>query len=529
MIVIGLNSCSHDTSAVLVDSGRVALAVEEERFTGNKHEKGIFLKGKRPENAINWCLNSVGLKKSTTYFAESWRREILSEFCESPLYFIKRAGYSLNYLRSFLSQTNTKTTAVQHHLAHANSTFRISGFKKANILVIDGSGERESTSLYYGDGEDIHRLKSFPKLNSLGLLYREMSELLGMGFFGEGKTMALAAYGKPDPKYSKIVEFDKNNYIVNWKEVKKLKAFTRRKGPILKEHKNIAATLQAKLEEATLKLVEELYELTGNKKLCLAGGVALNCKMNGQILQNSPIKKVFIPFATNDAGAALGAALEVSMQQGCKIKNETPSAYLGPGYTNEEIERELSKHALNYAYYKDIEGIAAELLAKGKIVAWFQGKLEFGPRALGNRSILADPRSSEMTKRVNEIKSREKWRPLAPSILEKKAKKYFENSCPSPFMTLSFQVKKEKRSEVPAIVHVDGSTRPQTLNKKANPRYYTLIRKFEKETGIPLVLNTSFNTRAQPIVRTPRDAIQTFARTGLSYLVMGNYLVKKDT
>jgi len=272
-------------------------------------------------------------------------------------------------------------------------------------------------------------------------------------------------------------------------------------------------------------LVEELYEQTGYKNLCLAGGVALNCKMNFALLNSDFVKDMYIPSSPNDAGTSLGAALEVANKHGAKFKR-LDYAYLGPEYGDEEIEKCVKGSNLKFEYYKDIEGVAAELISKGYVVGWFQGRMEFGPRALGNRSILADPTNPKIADKVNNIKHREKWRPLAPSISEERMGKYFEKPYPSPFMSLTFQVKEEKQKEIPSVTHVDGSARVQTVNRKTNPKFYKVIKEFGRITGTPVILNTSFNDMGQPIVMTPKDAIESFKRMNLDYLAIGNYLVK---
>ena len=295
----------------------------------------------------------------------------------------------------------------------------------------------------------------------------------------------------------------------------------------LKLKRSIAATLQFSLEETATMLAEEVFEHTGYRNLCMAGGVALNCKMNSVILNSDFVNKIYIPSAPNDSGVALGAAIEVATQQGYRFK-KLDHAYLGLVYYKNEIVKELKRSGLSFEYSEDIERIAAELISQGKIIGWFQGKMEFGPRALGNRSILADPTDPKIADKVNDIKHRERWRPLAPSILEEKMGNYFEKPYPSPFMSLTFQVKGEKQKEIPSVTHVDGSSRVQTVNKKANPKFYKLIKKFHNLTGVPLVLNTSFNDSGQPIVMTPKDAIESFRSMNLNFLIIGNYLIKKN-
>jgi len=334
----------------------------------------------------------------------------------------------------------------------------------------------------------------------------------------------LASYAQPKKNYS-FVKLNSKGYFIDYNRYQKINF---RKLTFQKKA-DIAASLQHSLNKVTLSLVKELYEITGYKNLCLAGGVALNCSMNSFLLNSDYVKNIFIQPAANDAGTALGAALELAHSEGIKFK-EMKHAYLGPSYTNEQIKAALKKSKLNYNYYKDIEGKAAELLSKEKILAWFQGKMEFGPRALGNRSILADPSSKEIRDKVNKIKQRELWRPLAPSILEEQAKNYFINTVKSPFMTLTFRVKPEKKQEIEGVIHIDDTARLQTVSKETNKTFYNLVKDFYKLKGLPLLLNTSFNSRGIPIVMAPDDAISEFIKLnklGMDYLVIGNYLVEK--
>lgn len=292
-------------------------------------------------------------------------------------------------------------------------------------------------------------------------------------------------------------------------------------------HKDLAAGLQKALEDAVLKLVDEIASLNSTKKLCLAGGTFLNCKTNGLIVEKKLFDDIYIQPAASDDGGAVGAAYEVLSRLDGRSKTIMNHAYWGPSYTNEEIEAALKAANAKYEFHDDIAGVAAELLTKGKIIGWFQGKMEVGPRALGNRSILANPSVPGMWEKVNAIKSREKWRPLAPSMLEESMEEYFGFKWPSPFMILSFNVLEEKRKEIQAVVHVDGSTRPHTVTPESNPIYYKLIKSFEELSSIPVVLNTSFNDNTEPIVCSPQDAIRTFIKNPLDNLAIGNFLVSK--
>ena len=429
--------------------------------------------------------------------------------------------------KKFLSQFRY-LNFIKHHTAHASSSYRLSGFKKANIIVVDAAGEESSTSLFIGEDE-IKLYKSYTAHNSLGQLYSYITCLLGLGKFGEGKTMALSSFGRPNKKFDLMLKLEESGYSVNWDFVKKLMVYKRESSEeIKKEHKDIAATLQLKLEESLLNLAKKLYDVTGYKSLCLAGGVALNCKANSVLLNSDYVNEIFITPAPNDAGTSLGAALEIAYKNGIKIK-KIENSYFGPSYTSEEIKSALReyKNRTNIEHFNDIEGKTAELLSGGNIIGWFQGNMEFGPRALGNRSILADPRNPKIKYKVNRLKGREEWQPLAPAVLENKMRHYFESHYKSQFMSLVFKIKEEKVNDVPAIAHIDKSARVQTVNRDINPRFCKLIKEFEKITGTSLLLNTSFNSNAQPIVCSPKDAIETFLNMGLEYLIIGNYLITR--
>ena len=558
--ILGIQTWVHDAACVYIEDGKLKGAVEEERFVGKKHTGGFCWGDPAPENAINWCLKDFNIDfKNIDYIAFPYDINldiVMATTCRVTYYNLKKStmknimarmqidpckkafyseiyGYFKRnaYIKRLAGKYNIKPVYVKHHLGHASSTFRCSGFDKANILVVDSIGEKECTSLYVGDGNEIKWLKNYPFSQSLGSLYRTITYLLGLGPYGEGKTMALASYGEVDEKFAKMIEVSKHDYGINPKVVKELGKYARYTGELKQVHKNIATTLQAKLEEACLELVDYLYEHTGYKKLCLAGGVSLNCKLNGVLLNSEHVDDIFIQPSADDAGSTLGAALEVLAMQGYRSKIHMEHPYWGPGYSNDEIKYALKKakacdSKFSYDFYDDIEGVTAELLADNKVIGWFQGRMEFGPRALGNRSILASPLGVEMQDIVNDIKHREHWRPLAPSILDRDMGKYFERPHPSPFMIISFEVKRDRRAEIPAVVHVDGSARAQTVSRKTNPRFYNLIRAFEKETGTPILMNTSFNDKGQPIVRTPMDAIETFEKMHFDYLAAGNYLVK---
>ena len=559
--VLGINEFFHDTSAALVQAGKPLAIIEEERLTRVRHAPGFALGGAAPYHAMDWCLESAGIGAEDvdcvavsfdlsmlgslgmlkdiicgnlrrTPFLNTLKQRFISK--DPAMNFITGLtwGYATRrrrFLRS-LRERFKRVVFVDHHLSHAASAFRLSGFESANIIVIDGMGDRGPTSLYFGDGDGIHVVEQYPPLESLGVLYRTITLILGFSFFHAGKTMGLAAYGEPDPELAKMLEITDGGYHVNWKVVKALgKKHARFGGDLLEVHKNLAATLQDRLEEAALALSKKLYERTGSRNLCMAGGVALNCNMNARLLGSEWVDDIFIQPGAMDMGCALGAALEANAQLESFHNERLESAYAGPEYADDEIKAALESAGVPYSDVgTTMPEVAADLLAKGKAIGWFQGRSEFGPRALGNRSILADPRSTEVRDRINVIKSREAWRPLAPAVLAEKAAEWFVSPAPSPFMTLTFSFRPEVRDKVAGVTHVDGSARVQTVRSDVNPQFHRLIQCFEERTGVPMVLNTSFNAQGDPIACAPADAIATFHKLPLDTLCIGRYLCVKD-
>jgi len=531
MIYLGITGCvngnvTHDASACLIEDNKILAIAEEERFVRFKHSFNLF-----PTYSIKYCLNHAGIslkdvdkigyysdpKAYKLFYWKNLKRNIVVLRLKHDF---KKIYEKLHFHFGFRPK---KVHFVEHSLCHAYSSFPLSGFKNNMCFSIEAGGEETSTAVLKG-GKTI---KSFPLSNSLGWMYTEATEWLGFERNeGEGKTMGLAPYSNNFLDWSDVISFNINgeykikkniyNYLVK-------KYGNRRYGEIQQVHKDVAATVQYYLEKAVLNMLEYYRP----KKLTMAGGVGLNCKMNGALLASGIIDDIFITPMANDGGCSLGAAVYLAIEDGFKFKPLTHICY-GPGFTDEEIKKVLDRNMLSYEYHDDIAGITAELLAKGKIVGWFQGRMEAGPRALGNRSILADPRIAGMKDRINNfVKHREPWRPYCPSIIDKFRNKYFETDYPSPFMILSFKVKEEKIKEIPAVVHVDGTTRPQTVTKKQNPLYYSLLDNFRKETGVPILLNTSFNIRGQPIVCSPTDALAMFFSEGMDALAIGNYLLKK--
>lgn len=432
------------------------------------------------------------------------------------------------------------------------------------ILVVDGQGEDESTTIAYGKGNKISILKSFPIKDSLGYFYESINKYIGFHYLDNGKTMGLTPYSKADIDFHDIIKTDGEGYSVNLKkelqydsshldeqealvalwheELKKYVKFPNKveyvfdkysnkiktKFDISQPYKDLAASAQDALERTMIHLVKVAIQMTGVKNVCLSGGVALNCVANGKLLQNTPINDLFVFPPANDAGVSAGAALYAAASYDKKVKfSKIPHPYFGPEYTNKEIGQILKSRKIYYTKPKDICKTAAKLLAKNKIIGWFQGRMEIGPRALGNRSILANSLIRSNWKRVNIIKGRELWRPLAPTTLEEYKDEYFENAVYSPFMLIALRVKKDKRTIIPAVTHVDGSSRPQTVSKNVNRKFWNLISHFHKLTGIPVILNTSFNGPGEPIVCSPQDAISMFYNSDLDYLIVNDFIIRK--
>jgi carbamoyltransferase len=449
-------------------------------------------------------------------------------------------GGELDYLRLF-SRPREEFHLINHHLCHALSAYCMSGYDEAAVLVVDGRGAHEATTLWRGQGAEMTLLATYNYPNSIGVFYAGITEMLGFEpFSDEWKVMGLAAYGQPTVDLSALIRSKGDSYWVDGPRFFGRNDFDRRAleeivGPrrngdeLNGRHQNLARSAQDACERAMLALVRRVTKLTGSRKLCLAGGVALNCKANGELLRSGLIDDVYVQPAAGDDGTCIGAALAVYLELGLSLpRNPTGNTYLGPEFSNEAIEKVLRIYKLPYRHICNASKTAAELLAKNHLVGWFQGRMEFGPRALGNRSILAHPGFRENTDRVNEaVKFRESWRPFAPSVLYEKAGLYFDDFYESPYMILSFWANKSRAKEIPAVVHVDGSGRVQSVRHEMNPRYYDLIQEFGRLVGTPVVLNTSFNLKGDPIVCSPKDAIQTFYTSGLDDLIIGDFMVNK--
>ncbi|MFA5084301.1 MAG: carbamoyltransferase [Candidatus Paceibacterota bacterium] len=592
--VLGLSFFYHDSAAALLIDGVPVAMAEEERFTRKKNDSEFPHKAvefvMRKANLKPEDLDYVVFYEKPFLKLERIMKTNLSVFPWAPQVFIESTK-NLFMKKIWIREIIFKNIGVppekilfsEHHLSHAASAFFPSPYEKSAILTVDGVGEWAVTTIGIGEGNSIKILKEIKFPHSLGLLYSAFTAFLGFEVNeGEYKVMGMAPYGKP--KYINEVKktinfFDDGSYVLNMGYFSfnrslntpysrkfvhlfgkprnpKSKFFTRETGwpsyfgnkPEPEEYEkmaveqeryaDIAASIQAVHEEAVIRLANHLHRLTGLDKLCSGGGVALNSVANWKIIKNTPFKEIFIQPAAGDAGGSLGAALAVNhialnKPRGFVMKN----AYYGDSYSNDEVKEFLSEKKLKFRHFEnenELVGAVAKEIADGKVIGWLHGGFEWGPRALGSRSILADPRRPEMKDLVNtKIKFREPYRPFAPSVLAEKAEEFFvmpgaQNHFPARFMLYVVDVKEDKKKIVPAITHIDGTARPQLVFKEESPRYYKLIERFNDLTGVPLILNTSFNLKGEPIVNSPADAYSTFERSGLDILVLENYLVYKN-
>ena len=582
MNILGINAYHGNASAALVCDGKLVAAVEEERFNRVKYAAGF------PAAAIRYCLKEAGLtladldhvavprnpyaRLGTKLFyalrMPSFARErakVLTKFTGIPT---ALAGA----FDSDPAKIKSKFHRVEHHQAHLASTFFVSPFEQAALLSADGLGDFASSMWGMGSGNRMRIDGAIAFPHSLGLYYSAVTQYLGFLKFGdEYKVMGLAAYGQPaylEP-FRDILRFNGNggdfgfklglDYFTHHKTGPEMSWAESDQTPVLgkmfsdnmprllgaparqpdetleQRHRDLASTLQARLEEVYLGMLKKLAAKTGAKAVCLAGGVAFNCVANGKIFDATPFEQVYVHPAAGDAGLAVGAAYYIWHQLlGQPRSFAMNHAYWGPGYSPEQVRAAVAASSVSQGGYTIAELPEEELLrrtaaiiADGKILGWYQGRAEWGPRALGNRSIVADPRRPEMKEILNRrIKHREIFRPFAPSILAEKTGEWFEKSHPSPFMNLAYSVLPEKRDKIPAPTHVDGTGRLQTVTREANPRYYALIKEFDRQTGVPVVLNTSFNDN-EPIVCRPEEALDCFVRTQMDSLVLGNMLITR--
>ncbi len=576
MYTLGINAYHADSSAAIFHNGIMLAAIEEERITRIKHWAGF------PAAAIKFCLLEAGISINDVD-AIAIGRDTSAKYISKIKYVLtnpklllgavqSRIGnkhavlniaeaFKIHFPEADLEILNTKIKYVEHHRSHLASAFYASPYNEAALLSIDGSGDFTTTMLGIGRGTDIEVIASVDYPCSLGLFYTSITQYLGFPHYGdEYKVMGLAPYGNaiyvdklreiifPDlktgliawnPKFfnlaqTEIVNYKDNIPFVNTlftDEVEKIFGKARIKDAELSQHhKDIAASVQRYTEELIFHLLNTLYEKTGLKNVCIAGGVAQNSVANGKILQNTPFENLYIPSAGHDAGISMGAGMyHYHNNMGMPRVPAVMSAYTGSQFSNAEIEEFLKSRNMDYTRYTEEElyEVVANKLIEPGVVGWFSGRAEFGPRALGGRSIIADPRNNKAKELLNlKIKRRESFRPFAPSILKEYAHEYFENACEVPFMERVLPIRTEKRAEIPAVTHADGSGRLQTVDKQTSPRYYALIDKFREKTGVPILLNTSFNEN-EPIVNTPEEALNCYLRTSMDMLVLENCVISR--
>jgi carbamoyltransferase len=476
-----------------------------------------------------------GRSRLNDEYINPWEPLFLSSIINAPGQL--RDGYPHHLQQRFIGCNiqRDKWHFVEHHLSHAASAFNCSPFKTAAVMTVDGRGELATTTYNTGNGQQLNRIGQVNMPHSLGILYENVTTHLGfLHSSDEYKVMALASYGKPEfvKDFREIVQLTGNGqYTINNQNL------TERFGPMRLRHEeftsfhfNIAHSLQLVLEEAMLELTGWLYQQTKEENLCLAGGVALNCVANARIRDRGAFKNIWVQPASGDDGTALGAALWVDAQQR-KATDKTfvmDHCYWGPEFTDQEIERSLKLWKVPYRKLTNIAEETADILAQDKIIGWYQGRMEFGPRALGSRSILASPINPAMQARLNEVKDREDFRPVAPVVLEEEAGEWFEGAGYSPFMLFIYDVKSCKADKIPAVRHTDGTARIQTINEHQHKSYYDLLKAFHRKTGVPVLVNTSFNTLGKPIVCTPRDAIECFWSSPFDALIIGSFVIEKQ-
>jgi carbamoyltransferase len=551
MYILGINAVFHDSAACILKDGKLLAAAEEERFTQIKHGKRPtpFSTYELPFNAIYYCLTTAGIHlKDVDHIAYSFDPELykidiypgldnffLTAIKEAPHHLI--GGYPHHLREKFTGATTNdfEWHYVDHHVAHAASAFYPSPFKSAAVVTLDGRGENATTTYSVGKDKELNRFGFVDMPNSLGMLYEQVTTYLGfLHSSDEYKVMALASYGQPifADQFRDMIKIGENGkYTISNENLIERFGPSRQKGdPFTKYHFDISHSLQLVLEEKALALINWVYETTKEENLCMAGGIALNCVLNARIRDKSKFKNVWVQPAAGDAGTALGAAISIDLKvrnESVKADYEVEGAYWGPEFSDEQIEKFLKWAKVPYKKLDNVAEETADILADNKIIGWFQGRMEFGPRALGSRSILASPIHPSMQAKLNEVKDREDFRPVAPAVLEEDAGEWFENAKYSPYMLFVYNVQKDKADKIPAVRHVDGTARIQTVNRQQHERYYDLLKAFKAKTGVPVLVNTSFNTLGKPIVCTPRDAVECFWSSPFDALVIGSFLIKK--
>jgi len=560
--ILGISCFYHDSAAVLLKDGEIVFAAQEERFTRKKHDEGI------PTNAIEQALRFEGITMKDIDAVGFYEKPLLKFFDRIlQSYFRVWPRGFISYLHAMQEWMGKKLWTAHllrkelkyegplyystHHESHAASAFYASGFPDSTIVTVDGVGEWATATIGAGKGTEVTLSHEVRYPHSLGLLYSAVTYYLGFRVnSAEYKVMGLAPYG--EPKYveqlKKLIDIKEDGSFalkmqyftydrtlrMTGKAFEKLLGQPRRKPEteLTQFHKDVARSVQEITEEIMMKVCRHAKKLHPSRYLCLAGGVALNCVANGRILRSNMFEDIFIQPASGDAGGALGVAYLIWFREfGGKQTSRMEHAYYGPEYGEKEIEAALKEQKLPYEKLPEEKLIetVAKLMEGENVIGWFQGRMEYGPRALGNRSIIADARNKENWKKVNlKIKFRESFRPFAPTVLAERTADYFALDRESPYMLLVADVHPGKRREIPAVTHVDGSARIQTISASQNPKYHRLIAEFEKNTGCGVIINTSFNVRGEPIVESPKDAINCFLHTQMDFLVLGNYVVRKD-
>lgn len=559
MIILGINFFFEHTSVSIIKNGSLLFFSEEERFNGIKGSKRYSpCTLQMPYKSMYAALRYLDLKISDIgiialsydkwkhlhgLFSKRWSRYD-DFYALRNLFHLKRFFCSeyemLQYMSDRISISDLKKIPIvyfDHHLSHAASAFCYSGYDKSLVFVADCCGEKSCTSLYIGTQEGLTKIKSFDIPNSLGIFYSVVTKHLGFNTFqDEYKVMGLASYGEDSfrEEFKHIITYDTNgHYTINSRNLFALSSFigpARKKNePITQTHKNIAKTLQSILEDVLIRLLTFYRNKTGIHKLCMAGGVALNCVANGKIHDANLFDEIFVQPASSDAGTAIGAAALANFKYlGGNIQVNYDNMYLGTEYSNEYIEQLLKQAGLKYEYFSDnkLTRIIASKVAAGDVGGIFRGRMEAGPRALGNRSVIANPSVSDMLERINTIKGREMFRPIAPIVKEDKFGEYFDG-IKNQYMLFTCVVKEDARARIPAVTHVDNTSRVQTVTKRSNEFIYNILSELENLTGIPIIINTSLNFKGKPIVENPIDAIGNFYSSGLNFFVIGNFLLEK--
>ncbi|MCM8796772.1 MAG: carbamoyltransferase [Candidatus Omnitrophica bacterium] len=587
MHILGISCCYHDSAVALIKNGEIISAAQEERFSRRKHDFNF------PINALNWCLEENGLSPDDLDYVVFYEKPFIkleriletamrfapsgiSQFVQSVPLWLKEKLWIKDIIAKKLNYRG-EILFCQHHESHAASAFYPSPFEEAAFLTMDGVGEWDTASFGIGCGNQLQIQYSLRFPHSLGMLYSAFTYYTGFRVnSGEYKLMGLAPYGEPiykDLIFKELLDLKEdgsfrlnmryfgfcNSQRMTNSHFDRLFGAKPRKpeSKIRQIDMDLASSIQQVTEEIMLRMSRYVHRITGKRKLCLAGGVALNCVGNGRILRDGPFEDIWIQPASGDAGGALGAALAVWHRYLGNKRSVNPTrdslkgSFLGPKFSDEEIEEFLKKKGISYQRLnrEEVADFTAELIAKQNVVGWFQGRMEFGPRALGNRSIIADARNPQMQSKMNlKIKFRESFRPFAPTVLREHAGEWFELEKPSPYMLITAPLRQEKRlalpkealelkgldklkvirSEIPAVTHIDYSARIQTIERQDNPLYYDLLVAFYKKTGCPVIINTSFNIRGEPIVCTPADAFNCFMRTDMDYLIMGSFVLDKQ-